>query len=171
MYWAHQPTPDVPDGGYVSLQVRALTAPCAHHLALPLSAPQQLLHISWSNLAHCVVHLHHSALVVLATSDVHARELFFPFTTCDPVHELSLLVSPLLCTVVSDSARTSCLTRQPFDAAVLLLQRAAAAAGLAYQDRVSHLCLHPKYGAWFSLRCLLVFDGILYTGEALMPST
>ncbi len=125
----------------------------------------------WSNLAHCVVHLHHSALVVLATSDVHARELFFPFTTCDPVHELSLLVSPLLCTVVSDSARTSCLTRQPFDAAVLLLQRAAAAAGLAYQDRVSHLCLHPKYGAWFSLRCLLVFDGILYTGEALMPST
>ena len=43
-------------------------------------------------------------------------------------------------------------------------QRAAAAAGLAYQDPVSHLCLNPKYGAWFSLRCLLVFDGIQYTG-------
>ena len=50
------------------------------------------------------------------------------------------------------------------------VQRAAAVAGVAYQDRISHLCLHPKYGAWFSLRCLLVFDGIPYTGEALTPS-
>lgn len=48
-----------------------------------------------------------------------------------------------------------------------LPQRAAAVAGLAYQDPVSHLCLHPKYGAWLSLRCLLVFDGIQYTGMPL----
>ena len=61
-----------------------------------------------------------------------------------------------------------CLSYQPQPSCSV--QRAAAAAGLAYQDRVSHLCLHPKYGAWFSLRCLLVFDGIQYTGEALVPS-
>ncbi|KAK9826497.1 hypothetical protein WJX81_006518 [Elliptochloris bilobata] len=44
------------------------------------------------------------------------------------------------------------------------LQRAAAAAGLAYLDAGSHLCLHPKFGPWFALRATLVFDAVEYTG-------
>jgi hypothetical protein len=39
------------------------------------------------------------------------------------------------------------------------------AAGLAHLDAASHLCLHPKYGPWFSLRALLVFDGVSFCGE------
>ena len=40
----------------------------------------------------------------------------------------------------------------------------AHAAGLAYLDQQSHLCLHPKFGPWFALRCVIVFDGLLYNG-------
>jgi hypothetical protein len=39
------------------------------------------------------------------------------------------------------------------------------AVGLAHLDAASHLCLHPKYGPWFSLRALLVFDGVPFHGE------
>ena len=45
------------------------------------------------------------------------------------------------------------------------LQRAAATAGLAYLDTTSHLCLHPKFGAWFALRAVLIFDAVKFTGE------
>ncbi len=38
------------------------------------------------------------------------------------------------------------------------------AVGLAHLDAASHLCLHPKYGPWFSLRALLVFDGVPFHG-------
>ena len=44
------------------------------------------------------------------------------------------------------------------------MQRAASAAGLAYLDAGSHLCLHPKFGPWFALRATLVFDAVEYTG-------
>ncbi|KAK9811662.1 hypothetical protein WJX72_007918 [[Myrmecia] bisecta] len=44
------------------------------------------------------------------------------------------------------------------------MQRMAAAIGMAYVDNNSHLALHPKYGPWFALRCVLVFDGVEYTG-------
>lgn len=40
----------------------------------------------------------------------------------------------------------------------------AHAAGLADLDQQTHLCLHPKFGSWFALRCVLVFDGIEYIG-------
>lgn len=39
------------------------------------------------------------------------------------------------------------------------------AIGLAHLDTASHLCLHPKYGPWFSLRAVLVFDGVAFQGE------
>lgn len=26
----------------------------------------------------------------------------------------------------------------------------------------SHLCLHPRFGAWWSLRCVAIFDGLAY---------
>ncbi len=44
------------------------------------------------------------------------------------------------------------------------IQRAAAVAGLAYLDAGSHLCLHPKFGPWFTLRATLVFDAVEYNG-------
>lgn len=47
------------------------------------------------------------------------------------------------------------------------LQRCAQAIGLAHLDAASHLCLHPKYGPWFSLRAVLVFDGVKFNGECL----
>lgn len=40
----------------------------------------------------------------------------------------------------------------------------AQAAGVAYLDQNSHLCLHPKFGPWIALRCALVFDGVRYDG-------
>lgn len=40
----------------------------------------------------------------------------------------------------------------------------AHAAGLADLDQQTHLCLHPKFGPWFALRCVLVFDGVQYAG-------
>lgn len=46
------------------------------------------------------------------------------------------------------------------------LQRAAAAGGLAHLDG-SHLCLHHKFGPWFTLRATLVFDAVEYTGAGL----
>ncbi|KAI7840304.1 hypothetical protein COHA_006086 [Chlorella ohadii] len=39
-------------------------------------------------------------------------------------------------------------------------QRMAHHAGLAYLDESSHLCLHPRFGPWFSLRCVIIFDNI-----------
>ena len=47
----------------------------------------------------------------------------------------------------------------------LELQRMASAAGVAYWDQSSCLSLHPKYGPWFALRAVVVFDGVEYTGE------
>eukprot|EP00884_Botryococcus_braunii_P008437 jgi/Botrbrau1/17595/Bobra.0166s0035.1 len=44
------------------------------------------------------------------------------------------------------------------------IQRLAAAIGLAYLDPTCHLCMHPKYGPWFALRCILVFDELDYQG-------
>lgn len=41
----------------------------------------------------------------------------------------------------------------------------ASAAGVAFWDQSSCLSLHPKYGPWFALRAVVVFDGIEYTGE------
>ncbi|KAJ9444906.1 hypothetical protein DIPPA_32631 [Diplonema papillatum] len=38
------------------------------------------------------------------------------------------------------------------------LQRAAECSGLAYLDHATHLCIHKVFGAWFSLRCVLVVD-------------
>jgi hypothetical protein len=49
------------------------------------------------------------------------------------------------------------------------MQRMAAAAGLAHLDEVSHLCMHPTYGPWFSLRCALVFDEVSYTHPQPLP--
>lgn len=45
------------------------------------------------------------------------------------------------------------------------LQRIAAVAGLTYWDGSSGLSLHPKYGSWFALRAVLVFEGIEHTGK------
>lgn len=41
-------------------------------------------------------------------------------------------------------------------------QRMAHAAGLAFLDEDSHLCIHPRFGTWFSLRCCIIFDEIPY---------
>ena len=41
-------------------------------------------------------------------------------------------------------------------------QRMAHAAGLAFLDEDSHLCIHPRFGPWFSLRCCIIFDEIPY---------
>ena len=30
--------------------------------------------------------------------------------------------------------------------------------GLAYFNKASHLCIHPHFGAWFSLRALIIFN-------------
>ncbi len=53
----------------------------------------------------------------------------------------------------------------------LAMQHLAAAIGLAYLDDASHLCLHPKHGPWFSMRAILVWDDIAYTGECGCLST
>ncbi|PSC71268.1 hypothetical protein C2E20_5393 [Micractinium conductrix] len=42
------------------------------------------------------------------------------------------------------------------------MQRMAHHAGLAYLDESSHLCMHPRFGPWFSLRCVIIFDDIAY---------
>jgi hypothetical protein len=46
----------------------------------------------------------------------------------------------------------------------LELQRMASAAGVSFWDESSCLSLHPKYGPWFALRAVMVFDGMEYTG-------
>ena len=46
------------------------------------------------------------------------------------------------------------------------MQRLAEVTATAYNDQHSHLSLHPRYGPWFALRALLVFDGIEYTGKS-----
>ena len=43
-------------------------------------------------------------------------------------------------------------------------QQLAHAIGLAHLDESTNLCLHPKYGAWWALRCLVVFDGVEWNG-------
>lgn len=48
---------------------------------------------------------------------------------------------------------------------VIKQMRILQAVGMAHLDAASHLCLHPKYGPWFSLRALLVFDGVPFHGE------
>lgn len=40
------------------------------------------------------------------------------------------------------------------------VQRMAHAAGLAYLDQESHLCLHPRLGPWFALRAVVLFDDL-----------
>lgn len=45
------------------------------------------------------------------------------------------------------------------------MQRLADVTGCAYNDNLSHLSLHPRFGPWFALRALIVFDGVKYTGK------
>ncbi|KAK9813724.1 hypothetical protein WJX73_005448 [Symbiochloris irregularis] len=45
------------------------------------------------------------------------------------------------------------------------MQRLADITGCAYNDNLSHLSLHPRFGPWFALRALIVFDGVKYTGQ------
>ena len=54
-------------------------------------------------------------------------------------------------------------------AGYVAIQRAAAASGLAHLDHPAHLCVHPPYGPWFSLRALLVFDDVPYTSQPPPP--
>lgn len=42
------------------------------------------------------------------------------------------------------------------------MQRMAACAGLAFLDHAAHLSLHPVYGPWISLRCVILFDDLEY---------
>jgi hypothetical protein len=39
-------------------------------------------------------------------------------------------------------------------------------AGLSFVEPSCMLSLHPKYGPWFSLRAVLIFDAISYPAEA-----
>ncbi|GAB4822060.1 hypothetical protein N2152v2_009106 [Parachlorella kessleri] len=48
------------------------------------------------------------------------------------------------------------------------MQRMAHSASLAYLDHDAHLCLHPKYGPWFSLRAAVVFDDLVW--DAVPPA-
>lgn len=38
------------------------------------------------------------------------------------------------------------------------MMRAAQLSGLAYYSSTTHLCMHPRYGPWFALRAVAVFD-------------
>ncbi|KAK9857585.1 hypothetical protein WJX84_000118 [Apatococcus fuscideae] len=51
----------------------------------------------------------------------------------------------------------------------MAMQRLAHTIGFAYYDTTSHLCLHPKLGPWFSMRAVLVFDGLSYAGPSPQP--
>lgn len=53
------------------------------------------------------------------------------------------------------------------------VQRMAHAAGLAYLDQESHLCLHPRLGPWFALRAVVLFDDLPWEAAprpAVLPS-
>jgi methylmalonic aciduria homocystinuria type C protein len=41
---------------------------------------------------------------------------------------------------------------------MVAMQRAAESAGLAHLDPSTHLSIHPTFGAWLSLRAVVVFD-------------
>ena len=45
------------------------------------------------------------------------------------------------------------------------MQTLAEVAGVAYTHPYSHLSLHPRYGPWFALRAVLVFNNVEYTGK------
>ena len=45
------------------------------------------------------------------------------------------------------------------------MQTLAEVAGLAYTHPYSHLSLHSRFGPWFALRAVLVFDNVEYTGK------
>lgn len=45
----------------------------------------------------------------------------------------------------------------------MAMQKLAHLIGFAYYDSTSHLCLHPKFGPWFSMRAVIVFEGLSYT--------
>lgn len=49
--------------------------------------------------------------------------------------------------------------------------RAAQLSGLAYYSSITHLCMHPKYGPWFALRAVAVFDcdGTIARGFQQLP--
>lgn len=51
------------------------------------------------------------------------------------------------------------------------MQRLAAAIGMAYLDEASHLCLHPKHGPWFSMRAVLLWDDIVYSGMSAISTS
>lgn len=38
------------------------------------------------------------------------------------------------------------------------MMRAAQLSGLAFYSSTTHLCMHPRYGPWFALRAVAVFD-------------
>ena len=52
---------------------------------------------------------------------------------------------------------------------LLPMQRVAEVAGAAYRDLSTHLCLHPAFGAWFSMRCVLVLDISVPLSPAAVP--
>eukprot|EP00873_Tetraselmis_striata_P004403 jgi/Tetstr1/424667/TSEL_015189.t1 len=50
------------------------------------------------------------------------------------------------------------------------VQRLAAGLGLCYLDSHSHLCLHPVYGSWWSLRGFVLMDGMTFDAPGGYPS-
>lgn len=50
------------------------------------------------------------------------------------------------------------------------VQRLAEGVGLCYLDSNTHLCMHPVYGSWFSLRGFLLMDGLVFDTQTTYDS-
>lgn len=51
------------------------------------------------------------------------------------------------------------------------IQRLAHACGLSFLSEECHMCLHPKFGPWFSLRAVVLFSSVQYDGQDRPPPT
>ncbi|HUJ60476.1 MAG TPA: hypothetical protein VLX92_18370 [Kofleriaceae bacterium] len=73
---------------------------------------------------------------------------------------------------IADAAREldgrAWLGHRPYGGGFVPLQRLAAATGLAMLAP-TQLAIHPRFGPWFALRAVIVFDGIQPEAPALLP--
>eukprot|EP00887_Chlorella_sp_A99_P006312 scaffold3.g6312.t1 len=113
------------------------------------------------------------ALVVLIANSKQIWEPFLSAAASDP--HLLASSDPLdtyICRLV-EAALDYCVEgRYPAElegSDFVAFQRMAHAAALAHLDERCHLCLHPKFGSWISLRACVVFDDVQLAAPAPAP--
>ncbi|KAK9840186.1 hypothetical protein WJX74_005136 [Apatococcus lobatus] len=158
-------------------RLRSRLAPAGLDLVVPFSLEWCTGNEQGSSLAASLTGLQDDALGVLIGN---SRKLWQPFLAeykCSEElqasdHPLDTYIENQLLTVMSTDLRglrwRVCWANghqaTSGQDSPMAMQRLAHLIGFAYYNSTSHLCLHQKFGPWFSMRAVIIFEGLSYGG-------